>query len=276
LRFGICCGPGSAALTTAGNPLSGLPRLMEILSAAGADYLEFGVGVTMPEAPESEFEPLRDALAGYPIRIEAFNVFIPGSYRLTGPDADHDRALSYCSAALPRCHGLGAEVVVLGSAGARRVPPGFDSEMAMAQFEEFLRRLGPIAAGAGVTIAIEPLNRTEDNLLISVERGIELVDAVAHPHIQLLADLYHIAMEKEPLEYVARAGARLRHTHCADLGRAAPGFARAGEEDFLGFFRNLRAAGYDARCSFEGSFTDIEQQSGPLLALLRRRWEQSA
>ncbi|MCY3021159.1 MAG: TIM barrel protein [Planctomycetota bacterium] len=112
--------------------------------------------------------------------------------------------------------------------------------------------------------------------MLSVAQGSRLMDAVARPRIRLLADLYHMAEEKEPLAVLAQAGARLCHTHLADIGRVAPGFAAAGEEDFIGFFRNLRRAGYDRRASFEGRFDDIEKQSKPLLDLLKKRWAESA
>lgn len=275
MRFGICCGPGSFTPQTQGQPLSAIPRLMQVLQDAGADYVEFTVGAVSPLAPEAEFESLRTALDPYPLKVEAFNSFIPGSHRITGPDVDLARVLDYCRTALRRCRALGGQVVVLGSSGARKAPEGFDLARAERQFVEFCLELGPVAEEAGIDIAIEPLNRNEDNLVLSVEHGIRLVDAISHPRIQLLADLYHMSEEKEPLDHIAAAGSRLRHTHCADLGRAAPGFAAAGEEDFAGFFRNLRRAGYDRRCSFEGVFTSIEAQSKPLLELLRRRWDES-
>jgi sugar phosphate isomerase/epimerase len=248
---------------------------MDVMQEAGADYIEFGVGAVKPDNDESEFEGLRTALESQPLRVEAFNSFIPAHHRITGPDVDLSRVLSYCRTALSRCKALGGEVVVLGSAGARKVPDGFDKAEAERQFVQFCRELGPIADEAGIDIALEPLNSKEDNFLLSVEHGARLVDEIAHPRIQLLADLFHMAEEKEPLEHVAAANGRLRHTHVADLGRVAPGFAPGGEEDFLGFFRNLRAAGYDARCSFEGSFQDIGKQSKPVLDLLRRRWQES-
>jgi sugar phosphate isomerase/epimerase len=250
--------------------------MMDVLQASGADYVEFSAGAVSPEEPEERFETLRAAMAPYPLRVETFNSFIPGHYRITGPDVRIERVLGYCEIALRRCQALGGAVVVLGSSGARRRPEGFDAELAERQFIEFCRELGPIASETGIVIAIEPLNRKEDNLLNSVADGIRLVDLVGHPSIQLLADLYHISQEKEPMENVAMAGSRLRHTHCADLGRMAPGFALEGEEDFLGFFRSLRRAGYDARCSFEGILTDIKAQSGPLLRILRQRWAESA
>jgi sugar phosphate isomerase/epimerase len=242
------------------------------LRAAGADYIEFPVAAVVPEGSASDFEQLQSAMDGAALRAEAFNVFIPKHHPITGPSVNLQAVLKYCAAALKRCKALGGEVVVLGSAGARKVPDGFDRVRAAAQFIEFCRELDPVAEAAGIDIAIEPLNRKEDNLILSVEHGAKVVDAVGRKHIRLLADLYHISEEKEPVQNVASVGKHLIHTHVADLGRVAPGFAPNGEEDFIGFFRALKKAGYDRRCSFEGKFENIETQTRPLLELLRKRW----
>lgn len=276
MKFGICCNP-----YTLGEDPRDVKLLLRALSTAGADYLEFGVAVTDADNDSTKIDELAEALEGGPLKIEAFNSFIPASHRITGPNVDLPKLLNYAGTALKRCKQIGGEVVVLGSGGARSVPEGFPMDQALAQFIEFGRELGPIAADAGITIAIEPLNSREDNLITSVAHGAEVMDQIAHPSIRLLADLYHIAEDKEPLSNTANAGARLAHTHVADKGRVAPGYAPDGEEDFIGFFRALRTAGYDtlgdnARCSFEGSFTDILTQSGALLSVMKNRWSESA
>ena len=276
MKFGICCGLGSFVPQIQDQPLSALPQLMDTLKAAGADYVEFGVATVAPEGPEEEFEKLRRALEPSPLRVEAFNSFLPQKHRITGPEVNLKAVLAYCRTALRRCKALGGEVVVLGSAGARKVPAGFDVRQAESQFIAFCRELAPLAEEFRMDIAIEPMNRKEDNLILSVEQGIRLVDAIGKARIQLLADLYHMAEQREPREILVKAGPRLRHTHLADLGRAAPGFAVGGEEDFSGFFRNLRRARYDRRCSFEGKFDDIEKQCKPVLYLLRKRWAETA
>src|SRR5207302_1836330 len=144
---------------------------------------------------------------------EAFNVFIPKHHPITGPAVNLASVLKYCATALKRCKALGGAVVVLGSAGARKIPEGFDRARAEAQFIEFCRELDPVAEEAGIDIAIEPLNRKEDNLLVSVEHGAKIVETVARKRICLLADLYHISEEKEPVQNVAGAGKHLIHTH---------------------------------------------------------------
>jgi sugar phosphate isomerase/epimerase len=271
MKFGLCCTPESLAFSS-----SAFSENLARLKSSGAEYLEFPVAAVSPEGEERNFDALQTALSDAPLGVEAFNSFIPAQHRLTGPDVNLNRVLEYCRIALSRCKALGAEIVVLGSAGARRVPEGFDKSEAEEQFVRFCNALAPIAQQNGITICIEPLNANEDNLILSVEHGARIVDAVAHPHIQLLADLYHIELEGEPLENVAAAGARLRHTHVADVGRVAPGYAAPDEADFRGFFSALHRAGYEAsthaaRCSFEGSYQNIFEQAGPLLHLLSAR-----
>ncbi len=260
MKFGICCAPGAL-----GTPA----ETLQALADAGADYAEWGVGATMKS--EAEFEQLRAAVAGAPIQPEAFNSFIPASYRLTGPDADMSSALDYASEAMRRCRALGGEIIVLGSGGARKLPDGWDEARGLDQFKTFCRELGPRAAEAGVIIAIEPLNHTEDNLVNSVAAGAAIVDAVEHRNIRLLADFYHMFRDDEAVEDAAKVGDRLVHTHLADLGRVAPGYAESGEADFVGFFRALSAAGYDARCSFEGRADDLAAQAAPILAHMKMR-----
>ena len=263
MKFGICCAPDAL-----GEP----SRLFDVLAGAGADYAEWGVGAAMKS--EADFDKLRALVAQAPVKPEAFNGFIPATHRITGPDAEMNKALDYASEAMRRCRALGAEIIVLGSGGARRLPDGWAPARGLDQFETFCRELGPRAAQHQVTIAIEPLNQSEDNLVNSVAAGAAIVDAVAHPNIKLLADFYHIFHDNEAVEDVAKVGARLVHTHLADTGRVAPGLAEQ-EADFTGFFRALNAANYDARCSYEGQIGDLAAQAKPLLAHMKRRYHEA-
>ena len=275
MRFGICANPGSFPARSGETPAAALRRSLATLRDEGADYIEFTVSAVFPEGSAQEFDQLYAALEGAALKAEAFNSFIPKHHSITGPSVNLEKVLAYCRVALERCKALGGDVVVLGSAGARKIPDGFDHARGEAQFVEFCRALDPLAVEIGIDIAIEPLNSKEDNLVRTVEHGIRLVDTIKGKRIHLLADLYHMAEDKEPVTNAAKAGARLVHTHVADLGRVAPGFAPNGEEDFVGFFRALKSAKYDRRCSFEGRFESIEKQSKPLLKLLKRRWKEA-
>ena len=264
MKFGICCAPDAL-----GEPA----RLFDVLTEAQADYVEWGVKSVMES--EARWEQLREIVANAPLKPEAFNIFIPATHRITGPDADMEKALDYASEAMRRCRALGAHVIVLGSGGARRLPEGWAPTRGLDQFETFCRELGPRAAEHEITVTIEPLNHTEDNLVNSVAAGAAIVDAVSHRNIRLLADFYHMFHDDEAVEDVAKVGDRLKHAHLADLGRVAPGFADDGEADFVGFFRALNAANYDERCSFEGRTTDLAAQAKPIIAHMKQRHDEA-
>lgn len=264
MKFGICTAPGAL-----GDPA----RLLNTLAEAGADYVEWTVGSLM--ASESEFEKLRAIAQNGPIKPEAFCVFLPPHHRITGPNVNLTVALGYAGEAVRRIGLIGGEIVVLGSGSARKVPVGFSMDEARRQFEEFARELAPRAQENGVTVVIEPLNSKEDNLITSVEVGAQVTREIDRAAIRLLADFFHMNEDGEGVQSVLEAGGLLRHTHVADLGRVAPGFAKDGEADFLAFFGALKAVEYDARCSFEGKTDDLSRQAKPLLAHLRERFEQA-
>jgi hypothetical protein len=59
----------------------------EKIIAAGYDYIEPGLAKAVA-LPPGEFDAARQRLQAAGIRVEAMNWFVPGSIKLTGPDAD--------------------------------------------------------------------------------------------------------------------------------------------------------------------------------------------
>jgi D-psicose/D-tagatose/L-ribulose 3-epimerase len=279
MRFGICCNAGS--LAQEGDSLDEkVARLADFARRCDLDFVEFPVGEVRSEGDEAQCDELHRAVRQHALPLQSFNVFLPAHHRITGPDVQLHRVLDYCRVALGRCAALGGQIVVLGSSGARRVPEGWSHEEARSQFIAFARALEPIAAQNSITIAVEPLNRREDNFLNSVLDGIGLVDEIACSHIQLLADQYHMDEDGEDYEHVAQAGTLLCHAHTADSGRFPPDFAPEGEAQFKLFFAALRLSGYaqrpDARLAVECNWSNLNEQAAPAIALLRRRWDESA
>jgi sugar phosphate isomerase/epimerase len=102
-------------------------------------------------------------------------------------------------------------------------------------------------------VAIEPLNRGECNIITSYGEGVALARAVNRPNIQVLADIYHLEVESEPVS-VIRAGAdRLAHVHLADSGRLYPG---SGTYPLREMFATLHELGYAGRASVECRWGD--------------------
>jgi sugar phosphate isomerase/epimerase len=168
---------------------------------------------------------------------------------------------------LERIGELGGEIVVFGSGGARKAPDGFPMDEAREQFIEVVTLAGQIAGTYGITIAIEPLNVGETNIINSVKEGMEIVAAADHPFVKLLADLYHIDEEKEPIQHVIDAGDDLVHTHTADTGRYYPGSGNYPHKEFFGA---LRSIGYDDRMTVECKFKDFPTECVKALEFLKQ------
>jgi sugar phosphate isomerase/epimerase len=196
---------------------------------------------------------------------------LPRSISVVGPDADHSEMKRYVETAFARAEELGGQMVVFGSGGSRNVPDGWSREEAIRQFDDACAVAGEAAARHGITIAIEPLNRAETNLVNSVSEAAEIVERVEHPSVKLLSDLYHVAQESESLDDTGAAASVLAHVHVAEPGsRVMP---HAGDMDavYRDYFSVLQRAGYDQRISIESRNTTVEKAADGL-SFLRQVW----
>jgi len=254
MQFGVCTGLENLA----------------VIEAAGYDYIELSVaGHLAPEKPFYEVvPPIEAALASSKLKPETFNGFLPGDLRITGDTIDKVRQIAYVAEACRRAKHLGGSVIVFGSGAARRIPEGFDPDEANNQIADFLHRVAPLAADRGITMVIEPLCSAECNVLTSVAEAMAMANRVAHPAIQVLSDLYHVAADGQSYRETSDAGDHLRHVHVATKGgRRAP---LTGDTEFVAeYFRAVLAAGYDGRVSVEGSWDSIPNQAAEVLATLK-------
>jgi sugar phosphate isomerase/epimerase len=240
--------------------------IVEKLAALGFDYIELSLA-HIAAMTDAAFGDLARRVAGSGLRCEANNNFFPASIRLTGPDAVLARALEYAKGAFERAERLGSTVVVFGSSAAKNVPAGFPQPAAWRQITDLLRGLGPLAARHGITIAIEPLNRQESNIVNLVSEGLRLTQEVDHPNVRLLVDFYHLMRESESFEDVLAAGSVIRHIHFAEI--QARNFPTVPQEDYDRFFACLQRIQYDDRCSIEAFTRDFDADAPVALAVLR-------
>ncbi len=243
------------------------PATLKTLSDAGCDFFEFGVGMLCPESPKSLFEGFKEIVSDYALRAECFNSFIPADLKVTGPDVDKARLESYLANATERATELGGEVIVFGSGGARSVPEGFSRKRAHGQILEFLELAANYAGGQGLVIAIEPLNRSETNIINSIAEAVEFADELGRAEVQVLVDFYHQMLEGEAFEEIVRAGERIAHVHVADTDRLYPG---SGKYDYQRFASSLADAGYTKRVSVECNFRDFDKEVTESIQFLQK------
>jgi hydroxypyruvate isomerase len=187
--------------------------------------------------------------------------------RIVDP-ATHETFLEGVAASAAIAARLGApHIVVL----AGDTLPGEDRAGQSGAVVAALRRAAPVAADHGVTLLLENLNSRVDHVGHFLDRtpdALDLVDAVGHPSLRLLYDLYHAAvMDERTAEVLAGRLDRVGHVQIADTpGRHEPGSGRVDWDAELGW---LVDAGYRGRIGLEYTpTTDTTTSLGRIRALM--------
>lgn len=118
---------------------------------------------------------------------------------------------------------------------------------------EGCKRAGDLAAKAGVTLIIEPLNAKVDHrgfFMSSCVDGLRMVTETGNPHVKLLFDVYH---EQVQLGNVIRtltlAAPHVTVFHIADNpGRHEPG---TGEMNWPNIYKAIKKTGYSGYMTME-------------------------
>ncbi len=236
------------------------------LAQMGYDYLEIPLTQVM-ELSSAEFDKMREALSKKDIQCEVCNDFIPDSIKITGPDVKWGIINGYLDRALTRAYKLGVKIIVFGSGRARYVEEGFPKDKAFWQLVTFLQRVSAKAAPYGISIAIEPLNREECNIINSIDEAFKLSDAVNAENVRVLADFYHMVKENDNLESMSsERRCPLIHAHISDPrnGRLFPTEMET-HRDFLKKVKERRIG----TISVEGYTTDFESDARKSLKMLK-------
>ncbi|MFE9204524.1 sugar phosphate isomerase/epimerase family protein [Micromonospora sp. NPDC007230] len=121
---------------------------------------------------------------------------------------------------------------------------------AYAQLRESLTPVVEYAGAAGVTVAVEPLNRYETSLLNTVGQTLEAIGDL--PHCGVALDLYHQNIEETDIPAAIRSAAgRVAHVQVCGNDRGTPG---ADHLDWPAILASIDEAGYGGPLCIE-SFT---------------------
>jgi len=113
---------------------------------------------------------------------------------------------------------------------------------------EGLKEIYAHSEAAGITLALEPLNRFETNFINRHDQALALAQAVG-PNCGIALDAFHINIEEADLfKAVATAGKKLADFHVADNNRMAPG---QGDYNWAKLVKTLDEAGYKHALTLE-------------------------
>ena len=198
-----------------------LRELAPMIKNWGFDLIE------LPIENLGDWDPAVAATLLADLELDAVVTLVMGEGReLVATDEATVRSTQdYLRGVIDAAHVVGSPVV----AGPAYASVGRTWRMSDAErrdcYADLTSNLAPVAehgAGAGVTIAVEPLNRYETSLINTVDQGLEALAEL--PTVGLLLDVYHMNIEETDIpDAIRRAGARIAHVQVSGNDRGIPG-----------------------------------------------------
>lgn len=234
MKIGVCCGI----------------EYLDQVEKLGYDLIELPF-TAVAEMDDAAISALKEELARRRIELKSVNCMFPGGMTPVCQEQGLEEARRYLSAAMPNLKALGITLAVVGSGWYRRIPEDWSREKGRERIRALLTLIEEEARKNGVTAVVEPLNRSETNVILTTREAMQYIRELDLPNLKLLVDLYHFCREEEPLERIGEYGSCIRHVHIAEPENRD--FLHPEDAyDYRAFFAALRAAGYDGAVMFEG------------------------
>ena len=137
-----------------------------------------------------------------------------------------------------------------------------------------MQRLCDYAAGKGINVNLEVVNRYETNIMNTGIEGLKFLEQVNRPNAYVHLDTYHMNIEEDGMEKsVIACGDRLGYVH---IGESHRGYLGSGNVDFDTFFSALKKINYSGPIAFESfSSAVVDPALSNTLCVWRNLWNDS-
>lgn len=157
---------------------------------------------------------------------------------------------------------------------ALRKYPEETTPKARANSISVIKQIAKEAQKAGITVALEPVNRYETNLLNTAQQTVDFINDVGEPNVMVHLDVYHCNIEEDGYRNpILACGDRLGYVH---IGESHRGYLGTGTIDFAKFFDALAEVDYGGYITFESfSSAVVDPKLSMMLAIWRNLWSDS-
>jgi D-psicose/D-tagatose/L-ribulose 3-epimerase len=199
------------------HPLSVIPRV----KALGFDGIEIGVGVDRPRNQLT----IRRALEDAGLFVVCGTGYPPGLDPLSDSSSARTGAAAYLKACAKSAARVGATCLAgFTHSTIARPPLGADRRRLIGRSASVLRDAARYAAGFGVTIVVETINRYESCIVNTAAEAVALCELTGEPNVGVHLDTFHMMIEEEDFRRAIRTALpRLRHFHFAENTRGLLG-----------------------------------------------------
>jgi len=221
--------------------------IMAALKKQGYD----GVQIPVLEGDSSHYSHLKKMLGDLELECTALTVIPETEMNPISDDPNcRQKGLDYLKWALDCTTALGADQLC----GPLHQTLGYFSGCGPTEKEvdhaaEFHRQVGDYANAAGITVALEAINRFECYFVNTMADLCAYLARVDHPAITGMYDTFHANLEeKHVTDCIGPAAQWISHVHISENDRGTPG---KGHIDWTKVFSELKSIGYDGWLTIE-------------------------
>jgi D-psicose/D-tagatose/L-ribulose 3-epimerase len=234
-------------------------ELFPKIKSMGYDTVEIPV-----EYPEKiDGRKVKEALRDNGLEAVVCGAFGP-SRDLTHDDPSvHQNCFNYITECLELCTEWNAKFLagpMYSAVGKARMVPPDQRKIEWDRAVRNLYKVCELAHAKGLSIALEPLNRFESDLINTAEDVMRLVRDINHPAAKVLLDGFHMAIEEPDLEKaITTVGDKLIHVQVSENYRGTPG---TGQTPWHSFKSGLEKINYSGVVSIESFTPEIKELAG--------------
>jgi D-psicose/D-tagatose/L-ribulose 3-epimerase len=233
----------------------------------GYDFIEPS-GWNISTYSDEDFDKILNLARQAGIRYHAANGLMPPDIKTAGPEMDLQKIEEYCEKIFYRMSCLGIQYAVFGSGKSKNLPEGYPKEKGYQDLQKSSCLMARLAVKHNITVVMEPLAYGEVNIINTVEEGYSFIKRVDNPNLKLLADIYHVYRNEEPLTWGKDLMCSLKHVHFSDpRARKCAHEADEYSEKFADF---LKRSGYNGSVSLEGGYDNLEKDALDNLKVMRQ------
>ncbi|MCD6394195.1 MAG: TIM barrel protein [Planctomycetes bacterium] len=173
-----------------------------------------------------------------------------GLHFTTPDDAVRAKSVDYLNELIDFCGDLGGKAMIFGSPKQRNTV-GISIDEAKKHFADGLAAVADHAQSRGVQVLIEPLDKTQTDVVNTTAEAMELVEKIDHPAIQTMFDFHNTVDETETFEeIITNYFEFIQHVHVMEMDGTYLGTGDAATK-YVKAFQTLKDLGYNKWVSLE-------------------------